>query len=360
MAVPAEIRRNATLVVVAGAAYFLLQAVVVGFARPLSEPEIVAVSAGASRVLGLVRLVMMALTAVSAVFAFRSWVRPAARVSWAAAGVFAVSWGPLYFGPEVRPYVIAALACVAAGGFTMRWLVERERSMYVAMALTVAVAVALRPLAAAGLIPAMLVVVVVAARTESLPPVASIAVGAVIGWLLGGIGLVGRVAGRVLPADVEPPPLVGGFRELGVALQSPFPESVSTTTPGYAVIAILAFLAIALAFASRRWAHRRNAAMIGLTLAFGLLAPPVAINRITAAELLPAYAALTIPLGTGVLGGWDATRRVRSGIVTAAFFAVLVAFVVWQGVVAARSNAEAARQGPAREVTAVSAYESAG
>ena len=349
MAVSAEVRRNAALVVVAGAVFFGLQAVVSGFARPLSESELRALYPSAPRLLGLIRLLMMALTTGAMVIAYRTWVRPAARVSWAAAAAFAVSWGPLYFGPEVRPYAIAALGCVAAGGFATRWLVERERSMLVALCAAVAVVVALRPLAGGGLVLALVAVTGVWARRESLPPLLAVAVGAAVGWVAGVVGLVGRVAGRVLPADVAPPPLVGGLQELLVALQRPFPQAEASTTPVYAAVAVLGVLAVALALAGRRWAHRRNAAMVGLTLALGLLIPPVAINRITAAELLPAYAAVTIPLGAGILGAWDATRRVGSALLTAVFFVLLAGLVVWQLTLAAGANAEATQLGGARE-----------
>ena len=342
MAVSAEIRRNATLVAVAGGVYLLAQFVLSGFARPLSSEEINVLSRGADAYLWLVRLVFMLLTAAALVLAFRAWVRPAARVAWAAAGVFAVSWGPVFFGPEVRPHVLAALACVAAGGCAMRWLVERDRTAVVGLGLTVAAAVVLRPLAAVGLVATLAIVLAIGARQQSGPALGAVAAGAAIGWPLGMVSLLARFAGRVVAAPLRPPRIDAGLQQLLNALQSPSVPASSTGTPVYVAVAVLALLTIGLAVVQLRWAHRRNAALIGLALTLGLFVPAVAVNRITAAELLPAYAALCIPLGAGVLAAWDATRRVGSWVVTTLFFVVLGAFGVWQVALAAQHGAAAA------------------
>lgn len=342
MAVSAEIRRNATLVAVAGGVYLIAQFALSGFARPLAPEEVNVLSAGARGYLWLVRLVMMLLTSLGLVLAFRTWVRPAARVAWAAAGVFAVSWGPVFFGPEVRPHVLAALACVGAGGYAMRWLVERDRAAVVGLAVTVAAAVVLRPLAALGLVVTLVIVLAIGARRESGPALAAVAVGGAIGWPLGMVGVLARFAGRVVAAPLKPPRIAVGLQQLLHAVQNPFVPATASGTPIYVAVAVLCVLTVGLAVVQLRWAHRRNAALIGLSLALGLFVPAVAVNRITAAELLPAYAALCIPLGAGALAAWDATRRVGAWPVTALFFAALVAFGVWQVALAAQHGAAAA------------------
>ena len=342
MAVSAEIRRNATLVAVAGGVYLLAQVVLSGFARPLAPEEVNVLRGGAGASLWLVRLVMMLLTTGALVLAFRAWVRPAARVAWAAAGTFAISWGPVFFGAEVRPHVLAALACVAAGGCAMRWLVERDRAALIGLTVTVAAAVVLRPLAAVGLVTTLVIVFAVGARRQAGPALAAVALGGAIGYPLGMVGVLARFAGRVVAAPLRPPRIAAGLQQFLHALQSPFVPTTSKGTSFYVALAVVGALTVVMAVVQLRWAHRRNAALIGLSLALGLFVPAVAVNRITAAELLPAYAALCIPLGAGVLAAWDATRRAGSWPVTALFFAALGAFAIWQVALAAQHGATAA------------------
>src|SRR5687767_13125654 len=100
MAVPAEIRRNTTLVVVAAALYLLLQGALTGFARPLGAFERALFGVIETEDLWVLRLGMMVVSSLGLFLAFRAWVRPGGKAAWAAAGVFAVSWTPLYYGVE--------------------------------------------------------------------------------------------------------------------------------------------------------------------------------------------------------------------------------------------------------------------
>src|SRR5688500_10719975 len=118
MAVSAEVRRNATLVLVAGGVYFVLQAVLTGFALPLHPYERALFEGLTTEDLWVLRLLRMLVSTAGLVLAFRAWVRPAGKAAWAAAGFVAVGWAPVHYGPQARPGILLLFATVASAGFT--------------------------------------------------------------------------------------------------------------------------------------------------------------------------------------------------------------------------------------------------
>lgn len=335
MAVPAEIRRNSTLVVVAGAVYLLLQAVLAGFARPLGPYERALFGSVATEDLWVVRLAMMVLSSLALIVAFRAWVRPAGKAAWAAAGVFAVSWVAVHFGGEVRPEVLAALACVAAAGSTTRWLVERDRAALVGTAIALLVATALMPAVGIALAIAAAAVVVVWARTGGGPVLTALGVGLIAGRLLAALLRAGAAGDRV--ADVE----AGGgawaqqLRDLPALLEPALSSAGAAGVWRTAIGAVILAALVVLAIVWWRWPHRRNAARTGVAVAAALFLAGVFTTHPAPTAFLPAYALLTIAVGGGLLASWRAARDTGWFLATAGYVALVLAFAGWQATVAA-------------------------
>lgn len=332
MAVPAEIRRNATLVMVAALLYLVLQMVLAGFARPLGPFERALFGGVATEDLWVVRLGTMIVSTLGMAAAFRSWVRPAGKTAWAAAGVFAVSWAPLHYGGELRPETFAALAAVAAGGCTVRWLVERDRGSLVWIAVAVLLTVALLPLVGAVLAVSLAIVVAVWARTGGGLALVAVGAGLVAGRLAGaGLRSLGNGA---LVASVEQ-----SLRTTAAATRPAFADVLEPAAlggPERAVVGGVVLLAlVVVAVVWWRWPHRRNAARTGTALSAALIATLMVAGAASPAAYLPAYALLTIPVGAGLLGAWRSARETGSFVATAAYVVVVVAFVAWQGAVTA-------------------------
>lgn len=333
MAVPAEIRRNTTLVAVAAALYLLGQTVLAGFARPLGPFERAIFGAIATEDLWVVRLGMMLVSTGALFLAFRCWVRPGGKASWAAAGFFAVSWAPVSFGGEIRPEVLAALACVAAAGTTTRWLVERDRATLVAAAAAVAVAVVLMPVLGAVLAAVLAVVVGVWARGGGGPALIALGVGVVTGRVLAGVLRTGTVGRRI--ADVEAGLTGAGLGQLHTLLE---PARVSGAADGLAAAAVWrsatgAAVVVALAVLAVvwwRWPHRRNAARTGVAVGAALLVAGLLVPHEAPLAFLPSYALLSIPVGAGLLAAWRATRDTGVVLATLLYVAVVLLFVGWQ------------------------------
>ena len=338
MAVPAEIRRNTTLVVVAAVLYLLLQGALAGFARPLGPFERALFGAIATEDLWVLRLGMMGVSTLGLFLAFRTWVRPGGKAAWAGAGFFAVSWAPLYYGGELRPEVAAALACVAAVGSTTRWLVERDRGALVAAALAVAVAVVLVPVAGVALAVGLGVVVAVWARAGGGLALTALGLGLVVGRVLAGVLRAGGRWSRwaEVEASLPAPGLDGLHTVLDPLLTDGAVESAlwRATVGGLIILAL-----VILAVVWWRWPHRRNAARTGLVICSGLFIAGALTGHGAPAAFLPAYGLLSIPVGAGLLAAWRAARDTGSFPATLAYIAVVLAFVGWQATVTAIASA---------------------
>lgn len=340
MAVPAEIRRNTTLVVVAAVLYLLLQGALAGFARPMDTFEIALFQYVATEDLWVLRLGMMVVSSLGLLLAFRTWVRPGGKAAWAAAGFFAVSWAPLYYGGVVRPEMPAALACVAAAGSTTRWLVERDRGALVGAAFAVAMTVVLMPVIGVALAVALAVVVAVWARAAGGLALVALGTGLAVGRALAGVLRASELGGRV--ADVEATLLPGtSVRQLH-ALLDPLlidgvlpPSTVWRAAAGGVVVLGLVVLAVVW----WRWPHRRNAARTGVVIFIGLLIAGAFVPHGAPSAFLPAYGLLSIPVGAGLLAAWRAARDTGSFPATLAYVAVSLTFVGWQATITAIAGA---------------------
>ena len=320
MVVPAEIRRNATLVAIAGAVFGVLALVVVaivgGLARPLTESELRIVGPSIDVEVWVLRVGAVAGAAIALWLAFRAWVRPAARVAWAAAAFFAVSWLPLHYGTAVRPALFAALGCVAAGGYATRWLVERDRQALGGGAAAVVVVAVLHPPSAVAVVVGLSLVAVVWARRQSPPLPAALVGGLVVGLVAGQAWTPGGFAQRLAPDNLL------GLSPVGAALM---------------MLALAAPVVVALL--QHRWPHRRNATVVSVVLFVALLVPAVLRGDWSTAAVLPAYAVLTVAVGAGLLEAWQLVRRAGSVWASVALAATMVAFTAWQVVLAAGSLA---------------------
>ena len=362
MAVPAEVRRNAALVWAAGALFGVLVWIATDFARPLSGDEMAALrplgpaaDAGAAAWRGValgavglpvsswdapvwvVRAYFALLSSLALVAAFRRWARPAGKVAWTAAAVFAASWVPLASGGTVQPHLFAALSAVLAAGFTMRWCIERDRGALVGIGGGVALTAAFTPLSGVALATGLAVVIVVWVRRRALPGLVSAAAGVLLGllpWLIEAELRFGGVRGRLRVTDpsataVQYLRLVDGPLRGG-------PDG----WPGSAAVIWVVVLAVlaATGILQRRWNHRRNASLVGVTVSAVLVLPYLLLVAPADARfLLPAYALLAVAIAAGLLDLWHIVgRRIRSPLVTAGLVAVMGAALLWQIALAAR------------------------
>jgi hypothetical protein len=82
----------------------------------------------------------------------------------------------------------------------------------------------------------------------------------------------------------------------------------------------------------RRWNHRRNASLVGVTVSTALLLPYLLLVAPADARLLlPAYGLLVIAVAAGVLDLWHIVgRRIGSPLVTVGLVAVMAGVLLWQ------------------------------
>lgn len=339
MAVPAEIRRNTTLVVVVAVLYLLLQGALAGFARPMDAFELALFDDIATEDLWVLRLGMMVVSSLGLLLAFRTWVRPGGKAAWAAAGFFAVSWAPLYFGGVVRPELPAALACVAAAGSTTRWLVERDRAALIGAGVAIAVTVVLMPVIGVALAVSLAVVVAVWARAGGGLALTALGTGLVVGRVLAGVLRAGGRGSRI--AEVEASLSATGLSGLHTLLDPSVASGVVAASTlwraGAGAAVILGVVVLAIVW--WRWPHRRNAARTGLAVSLGLFIAAALVPHGAPTAFLPAYALLSIPVGAGLLAAWRAARDTGAFLATLAYVAVVLTFVGWQATVTAIASA---------------------
>jgi hypothetical protein len=356
MTMPAELRRHASLVWVAGLAFAVLLLITTDFAKGLSAGERAALEPlsttdeAAWRGLGLgviglpvsawdapswlVRLYFLVLSCLALVAAFQRWAWPAGKIAWTGALLFAASWVPLVSGGTAQPALFAGLAAVLTAGFAMRWCVERDRGALVGTAGGVALAAVFVPLAGVWLALGLVVVVSVWTRRQAAPGLLATALGVGVGLLPWLVESMVRFAG---PLDRVRQGL-GGPGSATVAqyldvVDGPLVVTAAArpSVPAVAWVAVLAAMA-ATGILQRRWNHRRNAALVGVTLSTALVIPfAVITNHADGRLLLPAYGLLIVAVAAGVLDLWHVVgRRLGSPLVTVSLVLVTGAALVWQ------------------------------
>lgn len=332
MAVSAEVRRNATLVLVAGGVYFTLQALLTGFAVPLHPYERALFEGLATEDLWVLRLTMMLVSTAGLVLAFRAWVRPAGKAAWAGAAFVAVSWAPVHYGPQARPEILLMLACVGAAGFATRWLVERDRGALVGTGVAVTAAMVCDPFAGVVLAVALAAVVLVWARVQGGPALVALGVAVLVGR---GLAWVARVvlANGASVARAAATEASGGARLQVLGVLEPVGAGGSDARAAAGAAAILALIALGLVW--QRWPHRHNAARVGVAVALVLLAAMLAGGNARAPALLPVLGTVAVAVGSGLLAAWRTSRETGAVLATISYVVVVGAFVGWQGWIAA-------------------------
>ena len=329
MAVSAEVRRNATLVLVAGAVYFVLQALLTGFALPLGPYERVLFPGLLTEDLWMLRLVVMILSSLGLVLAFRAWVRPAGKAAWAAAAFVAVSWAPVHYGPQARPEVLLMFACVAAAGFATRWLVERDRPALVSTGLALTVAMLLDPVVGIALALALTAVVLVWARVQGGPALVALGTGVVAGrvtaWLLRRVLDTAEALALIRVGEIEAgnpwaaltvfEPLAGADDGRGVRIAA-------------GVVAVVGVTVLGMFW--QRWPHRHNAARVGTAVAVVLAVAVLMFSATATPFWLPIWGLVAIAAGAGLLAAWRTARDTGSALATVGYVVVVVAYIAWQ------------------------------
>ena len=357
MAVPAELRRNAALVWVAGGVFVVLVCITTDFSQPLSAEEMAALQPFAGRAsvgppalrgigiaglglpvtvwdapLWLVRAYFALLSSLALVGAFRRWARPAGKVAWTAAGLFAASWVPLASGGSAQPHLFAALSSVLAAGFTTRWCMERDRGALAGIGGGVALTAAFAPLGGAALAVGLAVVIVVWVRGRALPGLVSAGAGALLGllpWFVEAEMRFGVVRGRLRGATGSSATVMQYLRLVDGPLRGgPGGRPTAGAVVWVVALAVLAGVGIL----QRRWNHRRNASLVGVTVSAALVLPYLLVVAPADARfLLPAYGLLIVAVAAGVLDLWHIVgRRIRSPLVTIGLVAVVAAALLWQ------------------------------
>jgi hypothetical protein len=214
----------------------------------------------------------------------------------------------------------------------MRWCVERDRGALVGIGGGIALTTAFAPLGGVAVLLGLAVVLVVWARQQSLPGVVSAVAGVLLGllpWFVEAAARFGGVRPRLQGATDSSATVVQYLRLVDGPLRG---GGEGLPTVGAVVwVALLAVLA-ATGILQRRWNHRRNASLVGVTVSTALLAPYVLLVAPADVRLLlPAYGLLTVAVAAGLLDLWHIVgRRIRSPLVTAGVLALMGAAVVWQ------------------------------
>jgi hypothetical protein len=314
--VAAEIRRNATLVGFAGVAFLAMQVAAGGLTRPLGAHELSLLPIDDVPALA-VRAGAMLLSTAALISAFRAWVRPAGRVAAAGAFFFATTWLPAVAGAELRVGLYAALAAVAAAGFVTRWLYERDRGALVAAALSVMAVAWWHPAAGAGLVPALIGVLVVWGRLASWPGVLAVVSGGVAGGVL-----LGAVPLGALGAGL---PVAGDARWLGTVIT-------------LAAVVVL----VTVALIEQRWPHRRNAATVAVAVTVGVLIGIALGDGMTIGALASAHSVLAIGAGSGMLALWHTVRKIPTLVATLGLVVLTALLIVVQVMVAVQADGDLA------------------
>lgn len=329
MAVSAEVRRNATLVLVAGGVYLTLQALLTGFALPLHPYERALFDGLLTEDLWVLRLAMMLVSTGALVLAFRSWVRPAGKAAWAGAGFVAVAWAPVHYGPQARPEVLLLFAAVAATGYATRWLVERDRGALVGVAVATTVAMVCDPFLGLALAVGLTAVVLVWARMQSGLALLALGAGLVVGRALASVARVvladGAAVASAASSDADD---AAGLLHLLEPLEAG--GAVGRAAAGAVVVLGL----IVLGMFWQRWPHRHNAARVGVAVAAVVLLASAAAGG-ALPQMLPVLGVAAIAVGAGLLAAWRTSRETGWFLATIAYVGVVAAFVGWQGWVAA-------------------------
>lgn len=298
-----------------------------------------------------VRWYLAVVTSVLIVGAFSEWRPLTGRAAALAAGIFASSWIAIYYGSEIQPNVILALAAVGLVGSALRLRgVGADGSRWIPVVLWGALAGSLRPVETAILVVVLLAGIAVGPGKRVAPALA-ISGGAALGALPWVVEAFVRWGGPLARARAASKSVVSGL-SMNVAeharlLDGPLigpDRSGGIPWSGLIWWVILILLAVLGALLAQR---RTDVVLVG---AAGVAVAGFFFFGIGATAprfLAPTYALLAVPAGVGLLHG---LRRVRLGWVRLVAVATLLASPWWHGSVAVRIDRE---QVEARAVAAV-------
>lgn len=351
------------MVVLAGLAYAVLAATVVGLDREVRWDEVTYLAQitpgqpdvwfGPQRARGmtvvllpvallgapltLLRGWLIAVHAIALVLAFRPWARLAGWTGATAAALAAVGWVPLYFAVEGYPNLLAAFAAVAAAGHSLAWARRpadaparplrgtggRLDADLVAAALAIAIIAWLRPTESVWTAAALTPVVVVAAGWRSWRLLAAYAAGGFVGWLPWLIEAIVRFGGPLARIEAARATSASGASRNSLIqylnlIEGPVRRVVSDpvlTGPALALLLGAGALAVvglvARAGAADHAASpartrpdagpRRAAALTGAFAASALVTPYLVLNAgINLRYVLPGMLLATLPVGAGL------------------------------------------------------------
>ena len=363
-----------------GAAYFVLQLVLFPYHRPPGWDESVYLSQVtrgmkamffmASRArgitllvapltelggsVGVVRLFLVAASAVTLTASFWLWIPLVGLAAPVAASVFAFSWLSLLNGSEVMPNFWAATLGLAVAGLVARRLEKGNIRALVAASVVLGAMAVFRPTEAAVVAGAIGAYVLLRKRT-SWRVLVPLGFGLIVGWLPWIIEMSSRFGGPVT-----------ALREAGTAHFAAasvgrnvlgnlaFTDGRTTTshlpTAGMLWWGLLIALAV-VALARGRTATDRSVAVL---CCIGTLALATEYLVFVSAQaprfLLPAYAFASIPAGIGAVSLLRGRIVARSA--GAIVLVLMVPWAIWQGAVGHRVQA--------RETTSNAAYREIG
>jgi hypothetical protein len=304
--------------------------------------------------LAQLRLFLALASALLLIVAFRSWVPIIGFGAAAAAVLFAGAWPALFYGSELMPNLWVGLLAVAATAVLARRLAigERRYDELLAGGL-VAIAALIRPLDAAVL-SAALILLPIAVRRATVPWVVHLAIGLAAGWTpwlvemtarFGSPGEAFAAAARLghtgrwsLFENARQYLALSDGPSIGPVLHPDIPTSGAFWFIGLAMLVGLGIVA----------ASRRNllpALVVPTATGLALATEYIVFTDAQAPRfLLPAMSLLTIPSGLGLVSIVASVRdreqvgsvRVVAGAVTTI---VVVAWVVVQLGIAARVEA---------------------
>ncbi|MCU1429886.1 MAG: hypothetical protein JWL83_3886 [Actinomycetia bacterium] len=317
-------------------------------ARSLGFPALLWPVVAAGGGAGAVRVEMLLVCGAGLVAAYWPWTTRLGGGGVAAAVLFAGSWPALFYGTELYPNLVVALALVGALGAAVN--AQTKRAAVVALAF-MAIASTCRPtdalLAAVGAAPLLFVV----RRRQAITPVTGLLGGVAVGWTVWVVEAFLDFGGPIerfrtaFQNNAARDPRRGVLT--GLAHQ-PLTASLSRS-PIVAALAWVAFLA-ALAIAGYVIAHRRGelSVLVALAAAAMLLIAYVLYAPDTGARfLLPVFALISVPAGIAL----DAARRALAhpasarGVLAGAVCALVAVTIVLHGHAA---NAIATRERAAR------------
>ncbi|MEX1178972.1 MAG: hypothetical protein WEB09_10975 [Nitriliruptor sp.] len=319
--------------------------------------------------LTLLRVWMVAVSAVALALAYRPWARYAGWTGAAAAVVAAIGWVPMYFAVELYPNLLAGFAAVGATGHLVCWLARPRpeaadaggaepwwawpaagRGDLVAVALGTAFVAWLRPSESVWLAFGLIPVTLIWARTRALPALSALALGGFVGWLPWLLEAIVRFGGPFerlnaaagTSASGEPRNSLIQYLNL---VEGPVRRVVADpvlTVPALTLLVLLAALAL-LGVAQRLDGPRRAAAAVGGVAAAAMVTPYLLLNAgINLRYVLPGMLLAAVPIGAGAATVAGAIRRARSPVAAVVASLVVVGLVGWQGQLAAANSADIA------------------